>query len=77
VIQCDLYGNPVQIVIGKKDGPRQRQYLFPPDIITIIDAIHLNTGKSKPEIVSEAVRLAAKKEKDLSEEDRKKISSKK
>ena len=55
--QLDLYGKPVPV--GKKDPPAVRQYLFPPDVIVAINAIHLKTGRSKPDIVADAVRTYA------------------
>lgn len=55
--QLDLYGKPVPV--GRKDPPAVRQYLFPPDVIVAINAIHLKTGRSKPDIVADAVRTYA------------------
>jgi len=75
--QYDLDGNPVRVTVGIKDGPRPRQYVFPPEVITFVNSAHLATGMPKPEVVSTAIRLAAAIiSGKISEEDLDKILSK-
>lgn len=44
--------------VPKKGGPRNRLYLLPPDAIVMVDYLAMVSGRSKPEIVADAIRIA-------------------
>lgn len=42
-----------------KKGARARQYVFPPEVIVMVDYLAMISGKPKGDIVADAVRIAA------------------
>lgn len=42
----------------RKDGPRARQYVFPPDAIRMVNYLAMVSGRPKAEIVADAIRIA-------------------
>lgn len=42
----------------RKDGPRARQYIFPPDTIMMVNYLAMVSGRPKAEIVADAIRIA-------------------
>ena len=56
-MQYNLEMQPTTLVRPKK-GSRARLYKFPPEVIVMVDYLAMISGRPKPEVVADAIRIS-------------------
>lgn len=55
-MQYNLEMQPT-VTVRPKKGPRARQYVFPSEVIVMVDYLSMISGRPKPEVVADAIRI--------------------